>query len=58
MGSFRLTVYILLLAGLALLLTGGEILVRGSVGAARSLGVSPMVIGITLVGFGDRKSVV
>jgi len=51
-GSFRLTVYILLLAGLALLLTGGEILVRGSVGAARSLGVSPMVIGITLVGFG------
>lgn len=47
-----MTVYILLLAGLALLLAGGEILVRGAVGAARSLGVSPMLIGITLVGFG------
>jgi len=38
--------------GLAGLLIGGECLVRGAVSAARSLGISPMVIGLTLVGFG------
>lgn len=38
--------------GLLLLGAGGEMLVRGSVGAARSLGVSPLLIGLTLVGFG------
>jgi cation:H+ antiporter len=43
---------VLLAAGFALLLVGGESLVRGSVGAARRLGVSPLVIGLTLVGFG------
>ncbi len=31
---------------------GGELLVRGSVSLARRLGVSPLVIGLTLVGFG------
>ena len=44
--------YLQLLAGLALLLVGGELLVRGSVAVARRLGVSPFVIGVTLVGFG------
>jgi cation:H+ antiporter len=39
-------------AGLALLLGGGEALVRGSVGVAFRLGVSPLLIGLTLVGFG------
>lgn len=43
---------IALLIGLALLVTGGELLVRGSVAAAKSLGVSPLLIGLTLVGFG------
>ncbi len=38
--------------GLILLVAGGEFLVRGAVQAARKLGVSPLVIGITLVGFG------
>ncbi|RMH50690.1 MAG: sodium:calcium antiporter [Alphaproteobacteria bacterium] len=38
--------------GLALLVAGGEGLVRGSVALAARLGVSPMVIGLTLVGFG------
>lgn len=38
--------------GLALLLGGGECLVRGAVGLARSLGVSPLVIGLTVVAFG------
>lgn len=41
-----------LLAGMALLLAGGEALVRGAVGLARRLGVSPLLIGLTLVGFG------
>ncbi|MGD9783938.1 MAG: calcium/sodium antiporter [Hyphomicrobiaceae bacterium] len=42
----------ILLAGFALLIAGGEILVRGSVRVAQLAGMSPLVIGITLVGFG------
>jgi cation:H+ antiporter len=38
--------------GLVLLLAGGELLVRGAVATAKSLGVSPLLIGLTLVGFG------
>lgn len=38
--------------GFCLLLGGGEILVRGAVALATRLGISPMVIGLTLVGFG------
>jgi len=45
-------VYLQLLAGLALLLLGGELLVRGAVAVARRLGVSELMIGLTLVGFG------
>ena len=41
-----------LVFGLLFLFVGGELLVRGSVSLARGLGVSPMLIGITLVGFG------
>ena len=41
-----------LAAGLALLVLGGEGLVRGSVAVATRLGVSPLIIGLTLVGFG------
>ncbi len=44
--------YLYLLSGFVLLLIGGESLVRGAVALARRLGVSPMVIGLTLVGFG------
>lgn len=44
---------ILLVAfGLVALLVGGDLLVRGAVGVARRFNVSPMVIGLTLVGFG------
>lgn len=46
-----LTAFAILL-GLALLYIGGELLVRGSVAVASRLGMSPLVIGITLVGFG------
>lgn len=41
-----------MLTGLALLIAGGELLVRGAVQVATRLGVSPLVIGLTLVGFG------
>ena len=41
-----------LLAGFVLLVVGGELLVRGAVEIASRLGVSPLVIGLTLVGFG------
>lgn len=40
------------LLGFVLLGLGGELLVRGAVGAARTLGVSPLVVGLTIVGFG------
>ncbi|MBV7407753.1 calcium/sodium antiporter [Maritimibacter sp. DP1N21-5] len=43
---------LLVAVGLIGLLIGGEFLVRGSVAVARAAGLSPMVIGLTLVGFG------
>jgi cation:H+ antiporter len=42
----------MMIAGLALLLVGGDLLVRGAVSTASALGVPPLVIGLTLVGFG------
>lgn len=45
-------IWLPLLGGLVLLVFGGEFLVRGAVNAATLLGVSPLVIGLTLVGFG------
>jgi len=41
-----------LLAGFVLLVVGGEALVRGAVATATRLGLSPLFIGIALVGFG------
>lgn len=46
---------LLVIFGLAGLIIGGEMLVRGAVSAAKSLGVSAMVIGLTLVGFGTSS---
>ena len=43
---------LLLAAGLALLLAGGEALVRGAVAAAERLGVPALLIGLTVVAFG------
>ncbi len=44
--------WLLLIAGLVVLLAGGEALVRGATALARSLGVSSMVIGMTVLAFG------
>lgn len=44
--------YFLIIAGFALLLFGGESVVRGSVALAQRLGVSPLIVGLTIVGFG------
>lgn len=41
-----------IIAGLVLLLVGGEMLVRGAVQVANKLKMSPLLIGIVLVGFG------
>ncbi|WPZ33788.1 calcium/sodium antiporter [Thalassobaculum sp. OXR-137] len=45
-------IWLPLLGGLVLLVGGGELLVRGAVQVATRLGVSPLVIGLTLVCFG------
>lgn len=45
-------VYLLFLLGLALLVVGAEGFVRGASAIAARLGVSPLLIGLTLVGFG------
>ena len=43
---------LLVLAGLVALVFGGELLVRGAVGLAEKAGVSALVIGLVIVGFG------
>lgn len=45
-------IYIWLLSGLFLLAWGGDVMVNGSVALAKRLGVSSLLIGLTLVGFG------
>lgn len=44
--------YLLFVVGLAALFFGGEYLVRGASAIARKFNLSPMVIGLTIVGFG------
>ena len=44
--------YLLLVLGLFLLFIGGDWLVSGSVAVAKRMKVSPLLIGLTLVGFG------
>lgn len=43
---------IFFLIGLGLLTVGGEALIRGSLAAAKRLGVSPLLSGLVIVGFG------
>lgn len=44
--------YAMAVAGLVLLFFGGELLVRGAVAVARRFGISPLVIGLTIVAAG------
>lgn len=44
--------FLLLVVGLAMLLAGGTALVHGASGVASSYGVSPLVVGLTVVAFG------
>lgn len=47
-----MTPALLILGGLVLLALGGEFLVRGAVGLGTKLGISPLLAGLTIVGFG------
>ena len=44
--------FLLTFIGLAMLLIGGSLLVRGASQIARGFGVTPMIIGLTVVAFG------
>jgi cation:H+ antiporter len=46
------TIIGLFLAGLALLIVGAEVLVRGASRLATAVGISPLVVGLTVVAFG------
>ena len=48
-------VYLLIPVGFALLFIGGDALVRGAVGIAQRYGVSPMMIGATVVAYGTTS---
>ncbi|MEX0820812.1 MAG: calcium/sodium antiporter [Rhodothermales bacterium] len=48
-------VYVLLLAGIVLLIVGAEMLVRGASRLAMSFGISPLVVGLTVVAFGTSS---
>jgi cation:H+ antiporter len=43
---------IMLVVGLVVLAAGAEALIRGAVRVARALGVSPFIVGFTVIGFG------
>ena len=44
--------YIFILLGILLLIKGGDYLIEGSVVIARRAKLSPMIIGLTVIGFG------
>lgn len=46
---------LLLLLGVVLLTFGGEALIRGSLAAARRFGISPLLSGLVIVGFGTSS---
>src|SRR5690606_152536 len=48
----KLMIFVYLVLGLVLLVAGGEFLVKGAVKLAEKFRISPLLIGLTLVGFG------
>jgi len=50
-----MTAFLGILAGLALLIAGGAMLVRGASEIADAFGISPMIVGLTIVGFGTSS---
>jgi cation:H+ antiporter len=46
---------LLFIAGLIILVAGGELLVRGSARLAAATGISPLVVGLTVVAFGTSS---
>ena len=44
--------YMLLIAGLAILVIGGDVLIRGAVALAERLSIPPLIIGLTIVSLG------
>jgi len=51
----ELEAWLLLLAGLGILVTGAELLVRGASRLALRFGISPLVVGLTVVAFGTSS---
>lgn len=47
-----MTSFLMLIAGMALLMVAGDYLVRGAVGLAASFKINPLIIGLTVVAFG------
>ncbi|MFY9211273.1 MAG: hypothetical protein WAO69_09120, partial [Aestuariivita sp.] len=47
--------YLYIVTGLVGLFLGGEALVRGSVSIAQRMSISPLIIGLTVVGFGTSS---
>lgn len=45
-------IYILAFGGLVLLLASGDLMVRGAISLAANLGISPLLMGLIIVGFG------
>jgi cation:H+ antiporter len=50
-----MTAFLGIVAGIALLIAGGALLVRGASEIADAFGISPMVVGLTIVGFGTSS---
>lgn len=51
-GTHGMTAAAMIFAGLVLLLLGAEVMIRGAVALARSMNISPHVIGLTVIAFG------
>jgi cation:H+ antiporter len=48
-------IYLFFIAGLLLLISGAQILIKGSVAIAERLAIPPLIIGLTLVAFGTSS---